>query len=466
MASILIIDDDQTIHNLLTQLIRNMGHEPLQAMTIQEGMNILARDRVDVVILDVHLPDGNGLEALPDIKKTTALPEVIINTGFGDPNGAELAIKNGAWDYFVKPESVPKMTLALKRALEFRKEKLNSQRPKLLKRDDIIGSSTSLNQVLERIAFAAAGNANVLITGETGTGKELFARAIHENSPRSKMPFVVVDCTSLPGSLLESILFGHEKGAFTGADKEHRGLIKQADGGTLFLDEIGELDMAVQKKFLRVIQERKYRPVSSEHEEQVDFRLISATNRNLGRMVEDNTFRRDLLYRVSSFPIDTPPLRNRREDIETLTVFHMNRLYKQYQREAKGFSSDFLLALKAYSWPGNVRELFNTLEEVLSVTTNEPILFSYHLPTHLRATLIRDSVKSTLSADVDPGISFSLSELTAGNFMRFKTYRTRMEHLYLSRLMQLSSGSKKEACRLSGLSRTRLFELLKKHRIN
>jgi two-component system NtrC family response regulator len=465
MATILIIDDDQSIHKMLTKLIRKMGYEPLQAMTLKAGIEILERDRVDVVILDVHLPDGNGIEALSDIRKTAALPEVIINTGFGDLDGAELAIENGAWDYFVKPESIPKMTLVLKRVLEFRREKLNSLRPRLLKRDDIIGGSTPLNQVLERIAFATAGDTNVLISGETGTGKELFARAIHENSSRSGRPFVVVDCTSLPAPLLESILFGHEKGAFTGADKEHSGVIKQADGGTLFLDEIGELDMTAQKKFLRVIQERKYRPISSEHEQRVDFRLISATNRELGQMVKDGTFRRDLLYRVSSFPIETPPLRDRPEDIETLTAFHMNRLCERYQKAVKEFSPDFLLALKAYSWPGNVRELFNTLEEVLSVTTDEPILFSFHLPTRMRASLVRDSVKNTLAADADPDIFLSLSELTAGNFLLYKTYRTRMEHLYLARLMQLSSGNKIEACRLSGLSRTRLFELLKKHHI-
>lgn len=465
MAKLLIIDDDPRINDLLTHIVKNMGHNATCAVTFQEGLKEALSGAYDAVFLDVGLPDGDGLEALPKIQEADSAPEVIIITGYADPDGAELAIKSGAWDYIIKPFSMERTTLSLIRALEYRKKKAK-QIPVALKRDGIVGNSHKLNTARQRIAQAAASMANVFIVGETGTGKELFARAIHQNSSRALKRFVVVDCTVLPESLVESILFGHERGAFTGADKTKDGLIKQADGGTLFLDEVGELPLSTQKSFLRVIQERRLRPVGGKHEIDVDFRLISATNRNLDEMVRHGRFRSDLLFRLCALNIELPPLRERTGDIKDLAMYYTNKLCQIYSVERKEFSPEFLEHISVYEWPGNVRELFNSLEEVLSVARNEPTLFPHHLPSHIRAQIARTSVNAAVSHKDDSTSVYPLEDIDHQSFPKITDFRNDMERQYLEKLMSVASGSKKEACRLSGLSRTRLFELLKKHDIS
>jgi two-component system NtrC family response regulator len=397
MAQILIVDDDQTISQMLTMLVEQLGHRADCSALIRDGMKQVSTGAYDLVILDVLLPDGDGIDMLPHIRESEASPEVIIITGNADPDGAELAIKNGAWDYITKPFSIGGITLKITRALEYRKEKRTSKLPVVLNREDIIGNSPQMNLALKRLAQAAGSRANTLITGETGTGKELFARAIHQNSPLAERRFVVVDCAALPESLIESTLFGHEKGAFTGADSTKEGLIKQSDGGTLFLDEVGELPLNIQKAFLRVIQEHKFRPVRGRNEIKVDFRLIAATNRDLDDMVRQGTFRSDLLFRLRSLNIELPPLRQTPRRPQGAALYYTNKLCDIYSTEMKGFSPDFFDALSTYEWPGNIRELFNALEEVLSNARQEPTLFSYHLPTHIRAHLARIKVNSQQS---------------------------------------------------------------------
>jgi two-component system NtrC family response regulator len=463
MPKVLVIDDDPAINHLFSHIICKLGHQSAGALTLEQGLSQVRAEDYDVVILDVNLPDGNGLEALTEIQKSPSIPEVIIITGFGDPDAAELAIKSGAWDYILKPSSTEEITLTINRALTYRKEKRTASIPRLLKRNDIIGNSPRLNQVLERIAQAAASKANVLIMGETGTGKELLARAIHENSDRARHRFVVVDCASLPESLVESTLFGHAKGAYTGADKERDGLVKQADGGTLFLDEIGELPLCSQKAFLRVIQEQCFRPVRGNEEIRVDFRLIAATNRNLDEMAEKGLFRQDLLYRLKSFGIETPPLRQRRRDIRVLAIHYVNRLCDIYHSESKGFSADFFDILGRYDWPGNVRELFNALEEAISVAGPEPMLYPHYLPTHIRAAVARIYVKASTPSPLDAKAKAEPDLLMRHNFLNIQVFRDKMDRQYLEKLTLLTNGNRKEACRISGLSRTRLFELLRKH---
>jgi len=236
-----------------------MAHDATYALTLGDGIKAASSGTFDVVYLDVHLPDGNGLEALPIIRRVSSSPEVVIITGGGDPDGAELAIKSGAWDYMRKPPSMDGLTLQLTRLLQYRKEKSDKKPAIILKREEIIGSSPQLEACLELVAQTANSDLSVLITGETGTGKEIFATAIHKNSHRADKRYVVVDCASLPETLVGSMLFGHKKGAFTGAEKARVGLIKEADGGTLFLDEVGELPLAVQKDFLRVLQVNRLR---------------------------------------------------------------------------------------------------------------------------------------------------------------------------------------------------------------
>lgn len=465
MPDILIIDDDPIVNDLLSSTVEKIGCGTHSVFTAAKALEVAQSGRYDVVLLDVGLPDGDGLEMLPKIRAIQNPPEVIIITGLCDPDSAELAIRSGAWDYIVKPLSVDNIILVVQRALAYRAEKIDRSAPKVLKRDRIVGNSPALNSVLERVAQAAAAESNVLVTGETGTGKELLSQAIHENSARAKHRFVVVDCAALPDTLVESVLFGHAKGAFTGAEKERDGLIRQAHGGTLFLDEVGELPLSVQKAFLRVIQERRFRPVSGHQEIQVNFRLIAATNRDLDVMAAEGRFRSDLLFRLRSFSIDVPPLRERQKDIKALTVHHINRLCEIYTIENKGFSSDFIEALQQHRWPGNVRELFHTLEETLSLAGAEPILHPYHLPIRIRAILTRMTVRAQRPSQPKEK-QFDLESLTKETFLKITEFRNQMERYYLQQLTLITNGNRKEACRISGLSRTRLFELLKKYQLD
>jgi two-component system NtrC family response regulator len=410
------------------------------------------------------MPDGSGLEYLPRIRQASSAPEVIIMTGEGDPDGAELAIRCGAWDYFEKPSSIKSMVLPLVRALQYREDKKKAQAPVVLKHHGIIGNSPSMRACLDLVAQAANSEGNVLVSGETGTGKELFAWAIHNNSPRASQNFVVVDCAALPETLVESILFGHEKGAFTGADRVREGLVKQADGGTLFLDEVGELPLSVQKSFLRVLQERRFRPVGGKTEVKSDFRLVAATNRDLERLVQKRGFREDLLYRLRSLAIHLPPLRERKEDIFEIAVYHVNRLSERSKAGVKGFSPDFFEALIGYAWPGNVRDLVNSLEIAFHASGQEPILFPQHLPLNVRIHMAR----SSLGLEVLPEGRKEKGAARPGDTLpKLKEYREKViaeaEKEYLEKLHALSGGSLQESCRISGLARARLYELLKKH---
>lgn len=466
MAKILIIDDDKMICEVLSAVIGHVGHEVHYALTLDEGMARTADVEYGVVFLDVRLPDGNGLAALPAIQAALGNPEVIIITGEGDADGAELAIKSGAWDYIEKPLTKDTITLSLLRALQYREEK-KSYSPLVLKREGIIGNSLQITNCLEAVARAATGEASTLITGETGTGKELFAYAIHQNSARSTKSFVVVDCAALPETLVESTLFGHEKGAFTGADRAQEGLVKIADGGTLFLDEVGELPMSIQKAFLRVLQERRFRPVGSRSEVESNFRLVAATNRDLHQMVAAGMFRNDLLFRLKSIEIRLPPLRERPDDVMDLAGFFMKRFCNRYGIGTKGFSSQLIEALTSYVWPGNVRELENTMEYMLAVAEDAPILFPDHLPVALRVELIRSQVgRKTAPARASMGKDSNEGPSLLGPYRDFREYTlSNAEKAYFSNLMYGVDWDIQKACQVSQLSRPRLYALLKKYQI-
>ncbi len=510
MANLLLVDDDILIREALHLIARQMGHKTRGAGSLDEARDLLAQERFDVVFLDLRLPDGYGLTLMPDIKRAPSSPEVIIVTGAEDPEGAELAIKSGAWDFVQKPVTLKTITLPLTRALEYRAQKI-SKRPKTaLKREGIVGASPVIEACLDLVAQAADSDASVLITGETGTGKELFARAIHANSRRSEKSFVVVDCAALPETLVESVLFGHVKGAFTGAEKERDGLILLADGGTLFLDEIGELSPSIQKTFLRVLQDGRFRPVGAKKEGQSDFRLLAATNRDLDAMAAAGSFRDDLLYRLRTMVVELPPLRQRLEDIKPLTIERMTRLCERYGLPTKGFSGEFFDALAAYNWPGNVRELFHTLERMLLSHRDQPVLYPRHLPDEIRIQALKStaSLREQERADrPEQGEAFPSDALDGGapgggSYLEeppvqglpadapgdarqeagspylaergappppWKTYRRRCleegEERYLRELMRHCLGNVGRASRVSGLSPSRLYDLLRKYRL-
>lgn len=465
MAKVLIIDDDEMFCEMLSDMIRDMGHEVKFTHNLREGLREATSGGYDVVFLDVRMPDGSGLTALPMIRETADPPEVIIITGAGDPDGAELAIVNGAWDYIEKQSSIKRMTLPLVRALQYREEKRAKKPLVALKLEGIVGNSLKMRGCYDLLAQAADSDANVLIYGETGTGKELFARAIHANSRRRDKDFVVVDCAALPESLVESALFGYEKGAFTGADKPQVGLIKQADGGTLFLDEVGELPLTMQKAFLRVLQERRFRPLGSRREVESNFRLVAATNRDLDRAVAEGVFRRDLLFRLRSLTINLPPLREHLDDIKDLVLYHTGKLCEAYGIPQKGFAPEFFDCLMAYDWPGNVRELVNTLDRALAEARHEPTLFANHLPSYIRVQAVRHAVRGEGGEPPSPA---ALAPPGAP-LPRLREFReaaiAQAEKQYLEELLTIAKNDLSEACRISALSQPRLYALLKKHRI-
>jgi two-component system NtrC family response regulator len=459
MARVLIIDDDTAFSQLLGKIVHGLGHDATLAYTLKDGLRESFTGGYDAIFLDVGLPDGDGLETLPKFRENPEAPEVVIITGSGALDGAEAALKNGAWDYLTKPVSKNNIILTLVRVLQYGQEKKIKPRSLVLDRMGIVGDSATMRACLEVLAQAAASDAPVLINGETGTGKELFAEAIHQNSRRAGKKFVVVDCASLPVTLAESILFGYEKGAFTGADRAHEGLVKQADGGTLFLDEVGELPLALQKSFLRVIQGRRFYPLGSKREVTSDFRLVAATHRNLEKMVQEGQFREDLLFRLQALTMELPPLRERREDIKSLTIHYLEQLCAHYGWVLKGFTPEFLEAMQTYSWPGNVRELINTLERTLAAALDEPTLFPKHLPLNIRLLMSQSKVaKEPKPADPSQASSTLLKSLPS-----LRDYRENMDQEYFKALLSRTNGNVPLACKISGLSRSSLYSLLKKH---
>lgn len=465
MANILVIDDDADICALLCRVMEKEGHHPMGAQTMRQGLELARENAFDLVLLDLHLPDGYGLDALPDLRNTPSQPEIIIITGQRDTRGAEIAFDSGAWDYVQKPFSLSDLMLPLVRALQYREEKSARQKPLLLNRSAIVGHSPGLQACLELVAQAAASEAPVLISGETGTGKELAARAIYENSKRSKGNFVVVDCTSIPENLVASTLFGHKKGSYTGAERDHKGLVQQAHGGVLFLDEVGELPLSIQKSFLRVLQERSFRPVGGDEEIKSDFRVVAATNRDLEEQIKAGDFREDLYFRLKALHIALPPLRERIDDIRTLVVYRIDQLCDRYGMETKGFSPEFLDALQHYSWPGNVRELFNVLERALASAGQTPTLYPMHLPTKLRMEQIGGIASPPEQEECKED-----DLLDSGEMPSLKDYREQalnaVEYKYLSKLLKQTQGNVKEACRIAEMSTSRFYDLLKKHNLS
>ncbi len=478
MAKILIIDDDAQLCETMQSLTSRLNHECQSAQTLHEGLQALKNDDYDLVFLDVRLPDGNGLDVLQDIKGARSQPEVVILTGQGDPDGAELAIQRGVWDYLIKPSPIKQTKLTLTRALTYREEKQNKSNVVALNLENVIGRSAKMKACFDLIAQGAPSDSNVLITGETGTGKELFARTFHNNSPRAKGPFVVVDCASLTESLVESTLFGHKKGAFTGAQEDRDGLVKLAHGGTLFLDEIGELPLSIQKAFLRVLQERRFRPVGETKEVQSDFRLIAATNKDLAALVESGEFRQDLLFRLKTMHLDLPPLRERPEDIKPLAMYFLDKMCEEHKLPTKGYDADFFATLAAYGWPGNVRELFNVLERAFVAAGEEQTLYAMHLPQDIRIKVTKATLRQSCqnNSSESQGAMEGAKDLTSGPsgpqdgvfpspLPPLKEFRALMERRYLEHLIRMTEADIKEILEISGLSRSHFYAMVKKHGI-
>jgi DNA-binding NtrC family response regulator len=391
-ASILVVDDENTITCALDLLLRDEGYEVNIAATAVEAETLLTRRWIDLVFLDLRLPDADGIDLLEHIKQTTPETEVILMTAHGSLDVTIEAIKRGAFYYLEKPFTFDQVQILAQRALQFKAIKDESRLRKTTRTQDhddfgIVGNNPQLRQVRAVIRTAAPSDASVLIEGESGTGKEMIATALHERSLRADRPFIRINCAAIPGTLIESELFGYRKGAFTGADHDRRGLIEATDGGTLLLDEIAEMPVYLQSKLLRVLQERKVRRLGDEREIVVDFRLISSTNRETAQMICDSTLRQDLYFRLSTVRIKVPPLRERVDDLVILSETLLQRIARKYKKRVRGIAPSTFSILMRYNWPGNVRELEGVIEHAVLFAQGD-CLMPEDLPDHLHSARV------------------------------------------------------------------------------
>jgi len=383
-ASILIVDDESGIRESLGALLRDEGYDAEAVASGEECLERLKRRSFDLVLLDVWLNGLDGLDTLERMQEQGAAPMVVMISGHGNIETAVRATKLGAFDFIEKPLSIEKVVLVARNALEYlRLEEENRRlRAELEERHQILGASVPMKALRQQIALTAPTNGRVLIYGESGTGKELVARALHANSPRSAMPFVEVNCAAIPEELIESEMFGHRKGSFTGASEDKVGKFQKADGGTLFLDEVGDMSLKTQSKVLRVLEEQRVEPLGSNRQVNVDVRVIAATNKKLEDEIGRNAFREDLFYRLNVIPFYVPPLRERTEDLPVLAAHFLDEFSEAYGKKAKEFTAPAMEVLLAYPWPGNVRELRNLVERLV-IMCPSPKIEPHHLPPEL-----------------------------------------------------------------------------------
>jgi DNA-binding NtrC family response regulator len=386
--TVLVVDDEELLVKSCKQILSSEGYSVLTEARGKTALDVIRRQQPDIVLTDLMLPDVDGMTLLREARSVAPGTLIIMITGFATVDSSVEAIQAGAYDYIPKPFTATQLRILIGRAAQqVHLARDNAQLRDQLKRqhsfENIIGTSEAMQKVFTRISRVAPTDASVFLTGESGTGKELIARAIHTHSRRVERPFVAINCAALPDHLLESELFGHERGAFTGAEGQHRGLLETAAGGTFFLDEICEMSVELQAKLLRVIQERRIRRVGGESEIPIDVRLVSATNQDPERAVRDGVFRQDLYFRLNVVPIQLPPLRARPEDVPTLVHHFLRHYARQYERPNVRLSAESLRALRAYAWPGNVRELQNAIERIVSLAVPGEEIGPEELPPEL-----------------------------------------------------------------------------------
>ena len=387
---ILVVDDEHLIRWSLEQNLKKQGYDVIQAASGEDALKLVREDAPDIVLLDIQLPGINGLEVLEKIKEIDEGIIVIMITALGVVETAVKAMRSGAHDYINKPFNLDELAIVIKKALEtgeLKKEvaHLRSEQAKKFGLSNIIGGGRHMTSVLNMVDKVAKSDAGtILIQGESGTGKELIAKAIHYESARADKPFMAINCAAVPETLLESELMGHERGAFTDAKVQKKGLFEMADGGTLFLDEIGDMELGMQAKLLRVLEERTFRRVGGTKEIPIDIRIVSATNQELLHLIDEKLFRKDLYYRIQVIPIYLPPLRERPDDIQVLAEHFIEKFNRDFGKNVQGISEMASKFLVEYEWPGNVRELKNVIERAI-ILESEDMLLLEHLPQEIVA---------------------------------------------------------------------------------
>jgi two-component system, NtrC family, response regulator HydG len=453
-GNVLVVDDDEQSLRAVRALLAAFGLKATCVSSGAEAMQLVDERGTDFdcVLTDLYMPGVSGMDLLMHTRQVLPELPVVVVTGNADIPSAVTAIREGAFDFQLKPLSSETLTLALGRAIEHHRLKHRNryleQRLEVSQRfRGIVGSSPVMRHVFDLIASVAATDATVLVTGESGTGKELVARSLHEHSARATRPFIALNCGALTESLLESELFGHERGAFTGADARRRGVFEEAGGGTLFLDEVGELTACTQVRLLRVLQERCVRPVGSNHARPIDVRVIAATNRRLDEEVRERRFREDLFHRLNVVSIELPALRQRGEDVLLLAHHLLGKHASRLGRSTMRFSRDALDAISNYEFPGNVRELENAIERAV-IMTHDDTLTAHALPPQFRQR--SQSSRPRLRAAIDLG---------------FTEARSRFERNYLDQVLQDSAGNLSQAARRAGMDRSNFRRLLDRHGI-
>jgi DNA-binding NtrC family response regulator len=456
MSTILVVDDDPADRDLIVQTLHKQGHATLPAATAAEGLALAQRKEADAAVLDVLLPDGDGIELFRKIRAIDNTLPVIFVTASGSSNTAIEAMQLGALDYLVKPLQVAEVRRVVERALEVRRMVTDpitmDPAPAELADGDgdvIMGRSPAMQDVYKAIGLVASQNVTVLIRGESGTGKELVARALYKFSKRSTGPFLAVNCAAIPETLLESELFGHEKGSFTGADKRRIGKFEQCNSGTLFLDEIGDMPPLLQSKLLRVLQEKQFQRVGGEQVISTDVRVIAATNRNLEDMVAQSQFREDLFYRLNGYTIHLPPLRERGEDIDLLVDHFLRQANRDLDKHVRALAPEAVRMLRDYSWPGNVREVQNVIRQSVLQTTG-PILLADFLPDSVRAGRNTGSLANGPARREDLLDRLIDERLRAGSRQLYDEVVGRVEARLIERALSYTGGDKLEAIKRLG----------------
>ena len=478
--AILIADDDDSIRFVLEKALQKEGYRTFSARNGKETVNLLRSEAIDTIFLDIFMPDVNGLDLIEELQEINKTASIIIITAHGTTQTAIEAAKRHAYDYVTKPFDLKEITSLLSRAVYAADQTKAAMAEDLPSQDivtsqngdnvgtQIVGESDAMHAVYLTIGRAAISDETVLIMGESGTGKESIAKAIHQNSKRADEAFVVVDCSAIPSDLIESALFGHVKGAYTGADTARQGKFEQADGGTIFLDEVGELPIEVQMKLLRVLQEREVEPIGSNEIRQIDVRVVAATNRRLDLAIQEGAFREDLFYRLNVVPIVLPPLRDRKEDIPDLVDFFMSRFAQDYGRSKGTISSEAFKLLTAYDWPGNVRELENALKRALVMCAGQ-VLLPEHFP-ELSGSAVPSATKAPtgfeghlaalMSERVDEFI-----ESGAASGSLHADIRVAVEKPLFEFILQRTGWNRRKAAEILGINRNTLHSKMEEYGI-
>ena len=466
MYTILVIDDDDQLRISFSKLLKEENYAVISAASGEAGIDIVEQNPLDLVILDMRLPGINGMETFKRIRKIDSKLPVIIVTAYGTTEIAIEATKMGAYDYVLKPFDVPEMLNLIKQAIEagyfMRSPVKVDASPDKQSGDAIIGQNRLMQNVYKSIGRVSQTDASVLILGESGTGKELVARAIYQHGIRSDKAFLIINCVAIPENLLESELFGYEKGAFTGASQRHIGKIEQANGGTVFLDEIGDMPLNIQAKILRLLQEKNIERLGGEEVIPVDVRIIAATNKNLEQAIEEEKFREDLYFRLKVVTLELPPLRDRRDDINSLISYHMVKFSNELKIDNPGIQKEALNRLNQYDWPGNVRELSNLIQKVLIFNRGAPISTA-DLEQVINKKEKKKFIQEIELSDIQAWVRQLLSN--KAETYNFDDFIDIVSSIVVAEALKITNGNRSQAAKLLSVSRPTLHAKIDKYNI-